>query len=117
MNISEFKERASAYGRALRMLPWLIGDLMLSFERDNGEKAHQYFDVFGASPRVLQDFMWVAETFPEDKRLDYRLPFGYYRDVASLGPERAVALLTEALNEGYTSKELREVKKESRWHR
>lgn len=107
MNLTEFREKAINYGRAHRMLPWMIGDLLNEFVEARGEEAFQYVDAFGLSDDVLRDYMRVAEVFDGNSRYDYKLSIWYFREVASLPGVYAHVLLREAIKHGWTSKELR----------
>ena len=107
MNVSEYREKAIAYGRAHRMLPWMIGDLLNQFSDDRGDEFWQYAEDVGLSRDVLRDYMFVAEIFDEQNRYDYRLSIYYFREVATLPGAVAHGLLLEAIEHGWSSKDLR----------
>ena len=106
MNVIEFREKAINYGRAHRMLPWMIGDLLNEFVATK--------DEVGISLDVLRDYMRMAEIFDDDSRYDYKLSIWYFREVASLPGKIAHELLQEAIEHGWTSKELREEARKQR---
>jgi hypothetical protein len=115
VNVNEFKSQAKLLGMAHRAVPWSIGDLINEAEEDLKEKVWQYVDAFGISATHLQDFAYLSRKFPRGDALREfadRLSLWHFREVVSLPREAARSLLERAIEEGWSTKELRRRKRE-----
>jgi hypothetical protein len=116
-NATDFKAEARLLGLAHRAVPWSIGDLLVEGEKLLKEKVWQYVDAFGISESHLQDFAYLAKRFPRgdaSREFADRLSIWHYREVVSLPPSTQRDLLERAVEEGWSTKELRRRKSEWR---
>ncbi len=116
MNTTDFLEKGLQYMRAYRMLPWMIGDVVLQFIESKGESAWQTIseivDAEEIALAVLKDYIYLAEKFPADNggkkyRLSYEVSIWKFKEVASLGVDEGLALLRKARKNGWDTKRLR----------
>jgi hypothetical protein len=117
MKITDFKEEAKLLGMAHRAVPWSIGDLILQGEEELGQKVWQYVDVFEIAQTHLQDFTYIARRFPADhdaRNMASSLSLWHFREVAGLDDDTAISLLRQALDNRWSTKELRRRKCELR---
>jgi len=96
------------------MLRWWIGDWLLYGEHTYGEKYSQAVQILGHRWAVgtLQGWMWMAGAYQDFPRGKYQaLTWGHYKQVAALTPRQRTPLLQQALDNGWSTAELREAKK------
>ena len=87
-----------------RKIPWLIGDLLNRVE----DTSHSNIsDGTGFSDPQLYDFARVAKIFKKEDRLDYVLPWTYFRDAGS-DRKYAIPALQAAVRNGWSREQLRQ---------
>lgn len=91
-----------------QVVNWYIGDWWAFGEQRYGERAAAAAEgVFGKTFGSLRNTAVVCRAFETSRRHD-ALSFSHHQEVASLPPEDADALLTEAETRGWSKAELRE---------
>jgi N6-adenosine-specific RNA methylase IME4 len=105
-----YERWVSIMGTLYRMeksVQWWIGDGLRFGERKYGEMYSQVAEETGLSNGSLRDMKWVAERFELSERSD-NLPWSHYRQVAALPPDKRDELLDEAVDNGWSVRELRQ---------
>ena len=91
-------------------LMFWVGDWLNYGEEHYGEMYAQAMDITGYSYRTVKQAKYIAKKFPPEARND-ALSFTHYTAVAGEEPERAKALLDQAINESLTIDELKRLRK------
>ena len=95
MTEAEYVAKLEEVGRVGRHLMFHLGDLILYGEARWGERAYQYADKAGYSPKTLQNAAYVAQAIPPARRREI-LSFGHHAAVAGLPESQQERLLTDA---------------------
>lgn len=95
MTEAEYVAKLEEVGRVGRHLMFFLGDLLLYGETRWGEKAYQYADAAGYSPKTLSNAAYVAQAIPPTRRRE-ALSFGHHAAVAGLLESQQERLLTDA---------------------
>ena len=102
-------EQVGTYMREMnRAIGFVLGDWLNWGEETYGEKYSQAFD--GDSTefeyQTLRNYAWVCAAIPMKRRRE-SLSFSHHMEVAACEPDQQDALLTQAEEEGWNTKELR----------
>lgn len=96
-------------GKALQQmgasLPWWVGDWLNFGEYSWGEMYAQAIEITGLSESVLQNYKWVADKIPPERRRP-SLSWSIHRVVAPFMLDDQERWLGEAQDAGYTVNEL-----------
>ena len=57
-------------GGRSKMLPWIIGDLIVYGEQAFGEEYAQLVEALGLAPGTLAQYAWVAKNIPPARRVE-----------------------------------------------
>lgn len=90
-------------------IQWWVGDWIRFGEAKYGEKYAQAMDATGISYGVLNNYVWVAEKFPQSSSRNERLTWSHHRVIADLPtPEARQKWLAKAEGEHLSSRDLYE---------
>lgn len=103
-----WEKKGHALAERGRKLSWEIADWVIDGEDRFEDLAVQVFSDVGLEARTVAKYVRVARAFPPDER-PYALPFRAYDAVAALEPGEAHGILADAVQDGLTSDEIREV--------
>lgn len=102
-------EQWEMLGKALQQmgasLPWWVGDWLNFGEYSWGEMYAQAIEITGLSESVLQNYKWVADKIPPERRRP-SLSWSIHRVVAPFMLDDQERWLGEAQDAGYTVNEL-----------
>jgi hypothetical protein len=88
-------------------LPWRIGDWAFYGEGEYSKSYDEMCEVTGLEYQTLRNYAWVAGRFIVSRRRD-NVSFSHHMEVASLGSDvEQDKWLDKAVQEGWSSKELR----------
>jgi hypothetical protein len=114
LTVQEYKELLRIVGSTVTVGPWLVGDAVNYGESRYGEKYAEYIDSTGLSPERLRVCSWVANRYPRNRRFA-NASFEVHRELAYIRDDyEQDALLNKAIAEGWTSKDVREYKRNER---
>jgi site-specific DNA-methyltransferase (adenine-specific) len=86
-----------------------IGDWLNFGEKQWGKRYEEGIQQTGLEYQTLRDYKWVAAHIPVSYRND-KLSYHHHREVASLPPEKQVALLQQAASEHWSLVKLKQEK-------
>lgn len=101
------------FGRVKDTCSFYIGDGLLHGERVWGEMYAQAEEATGLAPGTLQNYTSVCNRVAPDRRR-LELKFSHHYEVAALDPDEQVVWLTRAVDEGLSSRKLRELISEAK---
>lgn len=114
LSVREFRQLLRVAGATVNVGPWLVGDAVEYGEHRWGEKYAQYVDETGLSPERIRVCSWVARRYPLPRRRA-GLSFEVHRELAYVkDDDEQDELLDRAEEENWTSKEVREWKRNER---
>lgn len=96
-----------------KRIHWYIADAINFGERKYGEMYSQALEATGWSYQVLANVTWVGRQIESSRRRE-DVPFWDQREVATLPPTEADAILDQYKEEGWNQRELREKVKEKK---
>lgn len=105
-----FDEWQSAFTdltRAQGSIHWWLGDMLAVGEARYGERYTQAVDATGYAVQTLMHMVFVASHVAPERRRP-TLSFTHHKEVASLEPDDQEALLAEAEQRGWRSREMAE---------
>lgn len=94
------------FGRVHRSAKWWLGDWLNFGEGAFGERYAQAADTTGLSIGYLQNIAWVARSVAPSRRRD-GVAFSLHSEVASLPPPLQTQWLDEAIEAGWSQRDLR----------
>lgn len=93
----QWVERLHRIGRIKKVLPWVVGDLLLYGLDTFGEKAWQEIEAMGYSEGALANLKYVAKRFPPDER-SAELPWSFFQACAPFDKRTREKLVTQGLS-------------------
>ncbi len=87
---------------------WRLGDLWNFGEEHYGEQTSQVLDADDIPYSTFRSAGWVASKFPSGVRRLTDLSWSHHQAASSLDSEQADMLLAQAVDEGWTTRELKE---------
>jgi hypothetical protein len=106
-SFEDWEETGRSLASANKVLNWWIGDWWAAGSHRYGARAEAAArGLFGLEYQSLRDAAMVCRAFEPSRRRD-NLSFTHHREVASLSPAKADALLDRAEREGWSTRDMR----------
>lgn len=107
---SELDELGYRLAEISKTIGWWIGDWANKYPGEHGEKYTALADKFGLAEHTVKNKAWLSRSVEMSRRRD-ELSEGHHDAVASLDPDDQDDLLQQAVENGWSVKEIRQAKK------
>lgn len=111
LSINDYIEVGTKIHSLHKSTSWLLADLLTYGEDHYSDQFSQVVEEWGYRPETLRNALYVARKWPKERRRK-ELTFAHHQAVSSVEPIVADEMLEIATKNGYSVKELRELKKQ-----